>query len=177
MNGSLLVGLMIVVTLSPPPAASVVAGSTQAPAESVLRISGKVPKQTTLDAEALGRLPRLTVRVKDRDGKESAFEGVELHELLKAAGLDIGSEDLRGGAMVFYLVVQASDGYQVVFSLPELSPDFTDRHVILADRCDGKPLSAKEGPYRVVAPGEKRHARWVRQVVNLKVARDPETQK
>jgi hypothetical protein len=34
---------------------------------------------------------------------------------------------------------------------------------------DGKPLSDKEGPFRIVAPDEKRPARWVRQVTALKI--------
>jgi hypothetical protein len=41
----------------------------------------------------------------------------------------------------------------------------------LVDRCDGKPLSAQEGPLRIVVPGEKRHSRWVRQVVALRIGR------
>ncbi len=38
---------------------------------------------------------------------------------------------------------------------------------IPADKRDGKPLNAKEGPF--VAPGDTRAARWVRQVIALKV--------
>ena len=50
-------------------------------------------------------------------------------------------------------------------------PGFTDRVILLADRRDGKPLSAREGPFQVIVPGEKKHARWVRQVIRLKVGR------
>jgi len=53
--------------------------------------------------------------------------------------------------------------------LPEIDPAFTDRVIILADRRDGGPLTDKEGPWQVVVPGEKRQARWVRQVVALTV--------
>ena len=49
----------------------------------------------------------------------------------------------------------------------DLDPDFTDRVILLADRRDGHPLSSKEGPFRIVVPGEKRHARWVREVTAL----------
>jgi hypothetical protein len=35
---------------------------------------------------------------------------------------------------------------------------------------DGKPLGDKDGPYRLVIPDEKRMARWVKQVVKLKMA-------
>jgi hypothetical protein len=65
--------------------------------------------------------------------------------------------------------VEAADGYRVLFALPELDPAFTDRVIILADRADGDPLDNKEGPFRVVIPGEKRMARSARQVTTLKV--------
>jgi hypothetical protein len=57
----------------------------------------------------------------------------------------------------------------VVLALPELDPEFTDRVVLLADKVDGHPLASKDGPFRIVIPGEKRMARWVRQVTLLKV--------
>jgi hypothetical protein len=43
--------------------------------------------------------------------------------------------------------------------------------LLLADQRDGKPLSEKEGPLRLVVPDEKREGRWVRQVISLKVQR------
>jgi len=43
--------------------------------------------------------------------------------------------------------------------------------VLLADKRDGKPLSADEGPIRIVVPGEKRQGRWVRQVQELRIGR------
>jgi DMSO/TMAO reductase YedYZ molybdopterin-dependent catalytic subunit len=136
----------------------------------VIRVGGEVPKPLELTADDLAKLPRKTVRDKDPDGKESAYEGVPLVELLQAAGVKFG-HDLRGPALATYLVVEASDGYRAVFALPELDPASTDRVVLLADRRDGSPLDARDGPLRVVVPGEKRHSRWVRQVVSLKVGR------
>ncbi len=43
--------------------------------------------------------------------------------------------------------------------------------ILLADRRDGQPISTKEGPLRIVVPGEKKFARWVRQVIKLRVGR------
>jgi len=34
-------------------------------------------------------------------------------------------------------------------------------------------LAAKDGPFRVVAPGEKRPARWIRQVTAIDLLRAP----
>ena len=88
--------------------------------------------------------------------------------MLQLAGVTLGAQ-LKGDNLTKYLLVQAADGYEAVFALPELDPAFTDRVLFLADQRDGQPLPDNEGPYRIVVPGEKRHARWVRQVVTLKV--------
>jgi hypothetical protein len=56
-----------------------------------------------------------------------------------------------------------------VFALPEFDPDFTDRVIVMAVRRDGKTIGSSEGPLRIVVPGEKRHARWVKQVTALDV--------
>jgi len=136
----------------------------------LLRVEGDVPRTLELTATALARLPHRTVRAKDHDGRESSFEGVTLVEVLKAAGVKFGN-DLRGKALATYLLVEAADGYRVVFALPEFDPASTDHVILLADRRDGKPLDGKEGPLRIVVPDEKRHSRWVRQVVSLKLRR------
>jgi hypothetical protein len=84
------------------------------------------------------------------------------------AGVEFG-EHLRGKALANYLSVEAADGYRAVFALPELDPAFNDRLIILADRRDGSALTAKDAPWQIVVPGEKRQARWVRQVVALMI--------
>jgi hypothetical protein len=91
-------------------------------------------------------------------------------EVLKRAGAKLG-ERLRGQAHAAYLLVEAADGYRVVFALPELDEAYTDRVVLLADHRDGRPMAPPEGPFRLVVPGEKKHARWVRMVGSLVVRR------
>jgi hypothetical protein len=44
-----------------------------------------------------------------------------------------------------------------------------DKAIYLVTTRDGKPLSETEGPLQLVAPGEKRGARWVRQVSALRI--------
>lgn len=78
---------------------------------------------------------------------------------------------MRGKALALYLLVEASDRYRVIFALAELDPLFTNRIVLLADRKDGSPLPASEGPLRIVIPEEKRHARWIRQIKALVIRR------
>jgi hypothetical protein len=115
-------------------------------------------------------MTRRSLKVKDHEGRETVFDGVLVADILKKAGVRQGKE-LRGEFLSWYLVVDAADGYRVIFSLPELDEVFTDRIVLLADRKDGKPLSEREGPFRIVVPDEKRAARWVRQVVSLTIRR------
>ena len=67
----------------------------------------------------------------------------------------------------------AADGYRAVFALAELDPGFRGDVPIITASCDGKALDAKDGPLRLVVPGEKRPARWVRQVTAIDVLRAP----
>lgn len=122
---------------------------------------------TTLTAAQLAKTPRVTVNVRDHD-TPAVFEGVPLATVLSSAGIQLGDK-LRGPRLTEALLVEASDGYKVVFALAELDPAFATREIILADTRDGKPLDTKEGPFRIVAPGDKRPARWVRQVTALRI--------
>ena len=64
--------------------------------------------------------------------------------------------------MTAYVLVEAADNYRVVFSLAELDAGFLDSDVLVADTLDGAPLGPGEGPFKLVAPHDKRPARWVR---------------
>lgn len=160
------IGLALVV------AAGSVRGDDQ-PAQAakvVLTVDGEVNHPLKLTVADLAKMPRHTVKAKDHKGTEAEFTGVALHDILKEAGVTTG-EGLRGQKLALYLVVEASDGYRAVFSLPEIDPAFNDRTALLVDLRDGKALASSEGPLRIVVPGEKRHARWVRQVVTLRVGK------
>jgi DMSO/TMAO reductase YedYZ molybdopterin-dependent catalytic subunit len=171
MSDARIVGSVLVLAIGLLPDMSAGQESATATATAVvLSVGGDVPNPVKLTASELARLPRQSVRGKDRDGKEVEFEGVPLVEVLKTAGVKFG-HDLRGPALANYLLVEAADGYRVVFALSELDPASTDRVILLADRREGKPLDEKEGPLRVIVPGEKRPARWVKQVISLKVGR------
>jgi hypothetical protein len=94
----------------------------------------------------LKKIPRKTVAVVNpHDKKTENYEGVLVEDLL--------------------------NGYRVVFSIAELDSGIVDSGVIVADTLDGAPLPAKQGPLRVVAPHEKRAARWVRMLKSITVVR------
>jgi hypothetical protein len=122
---------------------------------------------TTLTAAKISSLPHVTVNAHDHD-TPAQFEGVPLSALLAAAGIPLG-DSLKGSRLAEVLLVNAADGYTVAFALAELDATFAVREIILADKRDGKPLDTKEGPFRVVAPGDKRPARWIRQVNELRI--------
>ena len=132
-----------------------------------IQVTGAVKQALTLSAADLAKMPRASVRTTN-NGMETVYEGVSLHEVLKKAGVPLGSE-LRGKALASYVLATAQDGYQVVFSLGELDPSFIDNEFLLADTANGKPLFGAQGRFRLVAPKDKPGARSVRMLTTLEV--------
>ena len=147
--------------------------AAQLPTGVVLRVSGAVSQPLALSLQDLAAMPRTKVTAKEHD-TTATYEGVTLTEILQKAGAPLGKQ-LRGKALASYVLVTAHDGYRVVFALPELDPDFTDasQQIILADTADGKPLTEKQGPVRIVVPQEKKGARWIRMVESIEVVKLP----
>ena len=126
--------------------------------------AGKTSVLTRADIEALPHV-KVTARLSNAP---ATFDAVALGVILEKAGIGLG-DSLKGKRLASCLLVEAADGYRAVIALPEIDPAFTDTQIVLAYLKDGKPLDEKEGPYRIVIPGEKRMARWVRQVTTLKI--------
>jgi DMSO/TMAO reductase YedYZ molybdopterin-dependent catalytic subunit len=136
-----------------------------------VKIGGEVSTPLDLTAADLKALPRKTLKVNNaHSGKTEVYEGVLVEDILKKAGVPQG-EALRGPAMASYVVVDAADNYRVVFALEEFNSSFMDSEIILADTMDGSPIPGALGPFRLVAPHEKRPARWVEMVKSLTVMR------
>jgi DMSO/TMAO reductase YedYZ molybdopterin-dependent catalytic subunit len=144
--------------------------TTQTGTPATLTISGDLPSTLTLTLEDLDKMPRETVRVSDQDGTKVNYEGVPLREVLKRAGAPFGKQ-LRGKTLASYVVAKAHDGYEVVFTLAEMDPDFTNESILVADKRDGKPLFGFQGPLRLVCPADKAGARSVRMLEKLEVVR------
>jgi hypothetical protein len=135
--------------------------------EPAVQVTGAVRQTLTLTAGDLAKMPRASVRTSN-NGMETVYDGVWLHEVLKRAGVPQGSE-LRGKALTSYVLAEAQDGYQVVFSLAELDPAFIDNEILLADTANGKPLFGAQGRFRLVASKDKPGARSVRMLTRLEV--------
>jgi DMSO/TMAO reductase YedYZ molybdopterin-dependent catalytic subunit len=141
------------------------AGGANARTENHLDLRGDVPNPRRIDAAELHKLPRTEIRTTDPHdaSKEIVYARTPLVEVLKAGGLQLDSGTAHIREMVAITVlIEAADGYRAAFALAELDPELTDR--IIADTKDGQPLPPGEGSFRVIVPGEKRPARWVRQV-------------
>jgi hypothetical protein len=114
----------------------------------------------------LASLPHTSFTVYNEHIKANqTYSGVQLIELLTPLGV---AEKPHGKEFKSCLVAEGADGYKVVFSVAEVTPDVHDAIVIVADTLDGKPLT-QSGPLQLVATGEKRPARWVRNLINIHV--------
>jgi len=135
--------------------------------QAAVMLDGGNGNTVTLSRQDLAKLPSHTVSATDH-GTPATFEGVLVSDLLAKVQAPLGDK-LHGKALAAYVLVEAADGYRAVFSMAEMDPALSDKRVYLAASRDGKPLSEKEGPFRIVVPDEKRPARWVRQVTALKI--------
>jgi DMSO/TMAO reductase YedYZ molybdopterin-dependent catalytic subunit len=133
-----------------------------------VKITGEVTAPLDLKLADMQQFKQTNVIRKDRDGNDHTYTGVTLAELLQKAGATIGN-DLKGENLTKFISVEASDGYQVVFALAELDKSFTDRTIILANMMDGKPLPTGDGPFRIIVQDEKKPARCIKQVTEIKV--------
>lgn len=134
-------------------------------------LSVALPAALPLDEASLAKLPRAQASL-TAHGKTQSCEGVWLDDLAAAAGLPAG-DAVRGPALTMMIVAEAADGYRVAFSLGEIDAKLGNRRVLVAHRCDRKPLTAEEGPVRLVLSGEARAARSVRQLRALRVVQLP----
>lgn len=133
----------------------------------VLTVQGVGGRAVTLSLADISKLPRQSVKAADH-GATVSFEGVLLTDVLAKVDLPAG-EKFHSTAASYYLLVEARDGYRAVFAWAELDATFMDKAVYVVTKREGKPLAEKDGPFELVAPGEKRAARWVRQLTALKI--------
>ncbi|MBV8551821.1 MAG: molybdopterin-dependent oxidoreductase [Acidobacteriaceae bacterium] len=138
---------------------------TQNGARIVVHVAGK--PDSTFTAADLSALPHHSVTANEH-GKQVEYEGVFLRDMLAKAGAPFGSE-LRGKALSTYVLASARDGYAVVYTLTEMDPAFSEGDLLLADKSAGQPLPEKEGPFRIVAPHDKKPARSLRMLERIDV--------
>lgn len=146
---------------------------TQQAGPGYLEIGGDVSHPQVFSEQEWKGMKHVTVTATNtHDKKVSTFSGVPLLDILQSAGVPTG-EGLRGKALTTCVIITASDGYKVMFSLAELDTGIGARQVIIADSEEGKPLPSTAGPLRLIVPEDKRPARWVRMVKTVRVIANP----
>ncbi len=122
---------------------------------------------TKVDETLLKGLPTIEA-VLTAHGETHRCTGPTLASVLVRMGAPHG-DALRGKALTRAVIARARDGYAVLFSLGEIDAGLGAEPAIIATRCDGKAIDPKDGPYRLVLPGEQHLARSVRQLESLEV--------
>jgi len=123
----------------------------------------------TLSAAEIAALPHQSVSTVDgHDKKTHTYSGIPVRDLLARVGVAFGDK-LRGRQLRLAVVARSADGYAVTFALAEFDPAFRPTTILLVDGEDGGKLNPNVGPFRLVAPGDERPARWARMVTALDV--------
>ena len=135
-----------------------------------LELIGEKGVTKTLSAADLAVLPQVEFTSTEKDGAKAVFRGPTLRSLVTLVGAPTGHE-FRGPNMLIAIVAEATDGYRSAYMLAEVDEGFGNKDALLALTQDGNPLPAKDGPYRMVMPGEKHRARWIRNVARLRLVR------
>jgi len=138
-----------------------------------VKVEGEVTQSLKLYQSDLEKMKKVTVKHQGHDSIAHSYTGVPVIDLLNRAGVTMDKQ-LRGKNLAKYLLVTATDGYQVVFSLAELDTSFNDKQIILAYEMNDKPIPANSGPFQLIVPGEKKPARSCREVSSfiIRSARD-----
>lgn len=92
-----------------------------------------------------------------------SWEGVSLRDLLRRH-LPVGCDP-----SAVAVLVSAPDGYRSLFSGSEIFDSRMSKPLVLADRQDGRPLSRKDGRYRLAACGDFFVDRAVRSVAEIRI--------
>ncbi len=134
-------------------------------------VTGLAGQKLEFGAADIDALPHQPVTLQLEGGKSEACDGVALNAILAKVGAPQGKA-LRGMDMADVVEVGAADGYRVALALAETDPLMRPSPVVfLADRCNGGPIVAPEGPYRLIVVGDGRPARSARQVTSITLLR------
>jgi hypothetical protein len=107
------------------------------------------------------------------DYSEKIGTGVALLSVIKAAEPKVEKEtkwtrkDEMHRSMVFLVIMEARDSYQIFFTLPELMSEFGDDPAYLIWDVDGKPLAGEEAPLRLVFSTDKWPDRGIYGIVKI----------
>ncbi|MGC9947662.1 MAG: hypothetical protein ABSF64_14960 [Bryobacteraceae bacterium] len=156
-----------------------VANSSYVEIEHTLVVQGIARTSATISTADLAKLPQQTVKT-SAGGGAVTFQGVLLADVFSMVATPAGEVrivtgrdglECRSTAALYDVLVQGKDGSQAVFAWADLDSASTDKSVYLVTKRDGELLPGEEGPFELVAPGDQKAAKWVRQVAALTIRR------
>ena len=125
-------------------------------------------KTTTVTLAELEAMPQRALTVRNgHSGVDEMYTGVGTDVLLAKFGLTLEGP---GAKRVYhsYLKAEGTDKYWVFYSATELEAGMRTTEALVALRLNGKALEA-DGAFKLVVAGEKKPARWVRNLAGLTV--------
>lgn len=169
-------------------------GGDDAPAASI-SLAGKVAKPTSFTSASLKeKYTEVTQNVSYLAGStptSKTYLGVSLFDVVQDAlvadnntpgATNTGNAGRR--LIEHYVLSTAADGYQVAYSLGELSPNFGGNQspnlplIAYAQKVNGATTAlddSTDGPFRITAPGDVRGGRYASNVTKLEVGVPPST--
>ncbi|RYX79957.1 hypothetical protein EON83_30555 [bacterium] len=133
-----------------------------------VRVSGEVAKPRLWTLPELQKAAPVQTIKTTLKGKPYTVRGVPLWALVTAAAPKLDAKSKHSEAR-FVVLVRGKDGYITSFAYPDLMPDTGNKGVFVIWEANGKPLSAKEGPYRLVVPTDKKPMRWVYNLASVEI--------
>ncbi len=134
-----------------------------------VRLTLAAGQEKSFTTEAFAALPHQAVTVENgHTHMRETYSGVPLIDLLTPLGAPAGAE-VKGKTLSEYIVATGSDGYKAVLALAEAEPSFHPGMILVADQLDGKPLDAKEGPWKLVVSEDAKPARSVHNLVRVEL--------
>lgn len=129
----------------------------------VVAVDGKPVTYRLADLQAM---PQKTITVKNGHSQaDETYTGVAVSDLLAKGGVSM--ETLKR-VYHSYIKAEGTDHYWVLYSASEVQSGLRQSEAIVALTLDGKPLTT-DGQFKIVETGEKRPARWVRNLMSLTV--------
>ena len=147
--------------------ALLVAAPTLRAEEAAVELAGIGAGSIRLSRQSLAALPIVERDVTFETSKGPAtrrYKGVLVWDVLQANKAFDGLKP--GDQLGKTFLVSAKDGYRIAFSIGEIHPDFGKLPLILVTAVDGQPL---DSGWRLVAPGDRRGARAVYEVVRIEL--------
>lgn len=126
-----------------------------------IQINGDIehPKWFTLDAlRSYKSVQRPAVWATGKGVQRGIFNGVPLYDLISEAEIKENPER-KNSKLRKYIVVTATDCYEVIFSMGELLPGLGNQQILLAyekqnEAGEFEPLDEKAGMARLIVPGD-----------------------